>query len=246
MMFKILVIQTTNNLSDERAEFLINHRLSFMRFLGRRIEFRRADREHLGAALRTRRGRQMQKCCDASVCQPRQALDQLFICIEKIVTGRLDIVEISEFEWLRERNGRAGCADGHRLPSIRRKTHECGERTKAVGTNIRLQIIGQKILARSNPEAGNLRVHWLATTRSLVTGPKNNGHERRSTRISSEAITYPDRIRQRSPQGVDVTLPTWDPRNQLARARASGTTSLSLLDFVEAPLQRAQSARCPP
>ena len=49
----------------------------------------------------------MQKCCDASVCQPRQALDQLFIRIEKIVTGRLDIVEISEFEWLRERNGRA-------------------------------------------------------------------------------------------------------------------------------------------
>jgi IS5 family transposase len=34
MMFKILVIQTANNLSDERAEFLINDRLSFMRFLG--------------------------------------------------------------------------------------------------------------------------------------------------------------------------------------------------------------------
>ena len=34
MMFKILIIQTTNNLSDERAEFLINDRLSFMRFLG--------------------------------------------------------------------------------------------------------------------------------------------------------------------------------------------------------------------
>jgi hypothetical protein len=32
----------------------------------------------------------MQKCCDASVCQPRQALDQLFIRIEKIVTGRLN------------------------------------------------------------------------------------------------------------------------------------------------------------
>src|SRR4030088_3009806 len=34
MRFKILVIQTTTNLSDERAEFLINDRLSFMRFLG--------------------------------------------------------------------------------------------------------------------------------------------------------------------------------------------------------------------
>lgn len=34
MMLKILVIQTANNLSDERTEFLINDRLSFMRFLG--------------------------------------------------------------------------------------------------------------------------------------------------------------------------------------------------------------------
>ncbi len=34
MMFKVLVIQATNNLSDERTEFLINDRLSFMRFLG--------------------------------------------------------------------------------------------------------------------------------------------------------------------------------------------------------------------
>ena len=34
MMFKILVIQAQNNLSDARAEFLINDRLSFMRFLG--------------------------------------------------------------------------------------------------------------------------------------------------------------------------------------------------------------------
>ena len=34
LMFKILVIQAANNLSDERTEFLINDRLSFMRFLG--------------------------------------------------------------------------------------------------------------------------------------------------------------------------------------------------------------------
>jgi transposase, IS5 family len=34
MMFKILVIQAHNNLADERTEFLINDRLSFMRFLG--------------------------------------------------------------------------------------------------------------------------------------------------------------------------------------------------------------------
>ncbi len=34
MMFKVLVIQAQNDLSDDRAEFLINDRLSFMRFLG--------------------------------------------------------------------------------------------------------------------------------------------------------------------------------------------------------------------
>lgn len=33
-MFKILVIQTLNNLSDKRTEYLINDRLSFMHFLG--------------------------------------------------------------------------------------------------------------------------------------------------------------------------------------------------------------------
>ena len=34
LMFKVLVIQTINSLSDERTEYLINDRLSFMRFLG--------------------------------------------------------------------------------------------------------------------------------------------------------------------------------------------------------------------
>ncbi len=32
LMFRILIIQAQNNLSDERSEFLINDRLSFMRF----------------------------------------------------------------------------------------------------------------------------------------------------------------------------------------------------------------------
>ena len=43
LMFKILVIQATNNLSDERAEFLINDRLSFMRFMGLGLEDRVPD-----------------------------------------------------------------------------------------------------------------------------------------------------------------------------------------------------------
>lgn len=43
MMFKILVIQTINALSDERTEYLINHRLSFMRFLGLGLSDRVSD-----------------------------------------------------------------------------------------------------------------------------------------------------------------------------------------------------------
>jgi hypothetical protein len=102
-------------------------------FFQRCIEFCRANRKQLRAALRTRCGWQMQKCCDASIGQPRQTLDQLFIRIEKIVTGWLDIVEIAEFEWLRERNGRAGSANGHRLPPVRWKNRECGVRSLTSG-----------------------------------------------------------------------------------------------------------------
>jgi transposase len=43
MMLKILIIQAQNNPSDERSEFLINDRLSFMRFLGLGLEDRVPD-----------------------------------------------------------------------------------------------------------------------------------------------------------------------------------------------------------
>lgn len=43
MMFKVLVIQAANTLSDERTEFLINDRLSFMRFLGLTLSDRVPD-----------------------------------------------------------------------------------------------------------------------------------------------------------------------------------------------------------
>jgi IS5 family transposase len=43
MMFKVLVIQTANTLSDERTEYLINDRLSFMRFLGLELSDRVPD-----------------------------------------------------------------------------------------------------------------------------------------------------------------------------------------------------------
>jgi IS5 family transposase len=34
LMFKVLILQTSHSLSDERTEYLIKDRLSFMRFLG--------------------------------------------------------------------------------------------------------------------------------------------------------------------------------------------------------------------
>lgn len=49
MMFKILIIQAQNNLSDDRAEFLINDRLSFMRFLGLGLSDRVPDAKTIWA-----------------------------------------------------------------------------------------------------------------------------------------------------------------------------------------------------
>jgi IS5 family transposase len=43
LMFKILVLQQLNNLSDERIEYQIRDRLSFMRFLGLQMESRVPD-----------------------------------------------------------------------------------------------------------------------------------------------------------------------------------------------------------
>ena len=43
LMFRILVIQAQNDLSDDRTEFLINDRLSFMRFLGLGLSARVPD-----------------------------------------------------------------------------------------------------------------------------------------------------------------------------------------------------------
>jgi len=44
MMFKILILQALNGLSDERAEFLITDRLSYMRFLGLSLGDKAPDR----------------------------------------------------------------------------------------------------------------------------------------------------------------------------------------------------------
>ncbi len=44
MMFKVLILQALNDLSDERAEFLITDRLSYMRFLGLGLGDKAPDR----------------------------------------------------------------------------------------------------------------------------------------------------------------------------------------------------------
>ncbi len=49
LMFKVLVIQAQNNLSDDRTEFLINDRLSFMRFLGLGLSDRVPDAKTIWA-----------------------------------------------------------------------------------------------------------------------------------------------------------------------------------------------------
>ncbi len=53
MMFKILVIAAMDNLSDERAESLINDRMSFMRFLGLSLANRVPDARTIWTLLST-------------------------------------------------------------------------------------------------------------------------------------------------------------------------------------------------
>src|SRR6202012_1161205 len=43
LMFRVLILQTSHSLSDERTEYLIKGRLSFMRFLGRGLADTVAD-----------------------------------------------------------------------------------------------------------------------------------------------------------------------------------------------------------
>jgi IS5 family transposase len=47
MMFKVLILQALNDLSDERAEFLITDRLSYMRFLGLALGEKAPDRNKI-------------------------------------------------------------------------------------------------------------------------------------------------------------------------------------------------------
>jgi transposase, IS5 family len=85
MMFKVLVIQTVNTQSDERAECLVNDRLSFMRFLGLGLSDRVPDartiwlfREKLTrAGAMQRLSIASMRCCappDTSPCRARLSM----------------------------------------------------------------------------------------------------------------------------------------------------------------------------
>ena len=66
MMFKILVIQAANTLSDERTEFLINDRLSFMRFLGLSLSDRVPTPHDLAVPGEADRRRRSSRCSTGS------------------------------------------------------------------------------------------------------------------------------------------------------------------------------------
>ena len=52
-MFKVLVLQQLNNLSDDGIEYQIRDRISFMRFLGLQLEVRVPDAKNGLAVPRT-------------------------------------------------------------------------------------------------------------------------------------------------------------------------------------------------
>ena len=69
MMFKVLVTQAANNLSDERAEYQINDRLSFMRFLGLSLGDRVPDARTIWL---------FRECLTRAVLDGRPAIEALF------------------------------------------------------------------------------------------------------------------------------------------------------------------------
>jgi IS5 family transposase len=52
LMFKVLVLQASHSLSDERTEYLIRDRLSFMRFLGLGLPTRCRTRTRSGPSAK--------------------------------------------------------------------------------------------------------------------------------------------------------------------------------------------------
>jgi len=108
LMFKILVLQQLNNLSDDRIEYQIRDRLSFMRFLGLALEDRVPDaktvwlfRETLkqqgaGEGLFKRFDEQL--AAKGLVAKGGQMIDATFVEVPKIRNSREDNARIKAGE----------------------------------------------------------------------------------------------------------------------------------------------------
>jgi IS5 family transposase len=106
LMFKILVLQQLNNLSDDSIEYLIRDRLSFMRFLGLRLTDRVPDaktiwlfREHLKRlqlvdVLFQRFHEQLAAC--GYVARGGQLIDATFVEVPRQRNSREENAEIKE------------------------------------------------------------------------------------------------------------------------------------------------------
>ena len=107
-MFKILVLQQLNNLSDDRIEFQIRDRLSFMRFLGLNIEDRvpnaqtiwvfREALKHKGAAKKLFARFDAQLQAHGYVAQGGQMIDATFVEVPRSRNNREDNATIKAGE----------------------------------------------------------------------------------------------------------------------------------------------------
>ncbi len=107
-MFKILVLQQLNNLSDDRIEYQIRDRLSFMRFLGLNLEDRVADaktvwlfretlkQQGVGEGLFTRFDEQL--AAKGLVAKGGQMIDATFVEVPKSRNSREDNARIKAGE----------------------------------------------------------------------------------------------------------------------------------------------------
>src|SRR4030067_892573 len=99
-MFKVLILQQTYNLSDEQIEYQIRDRLSFMRFLGLRMEDKVPDaktvwlfREHLathGLAEKLFARFHEQLARQGFVAKGGQMIDATFVEVPRQRNSRLD------------------------------------------------------------------------------------------------------------------------------------------------------------
>lgn len=108
LMFKILVLQQLNNLSDDRIEFQIRDRLSFMRFLDLHIEDRVPDAKtiwlfretlkHKGIAKKLFARFEAQLQAQGFVAQGGQMVDATFVEVPKSRNSREDNATIKAGE----------------------------------------------------------------------------------------------------------------------------------------------------